>query len=198
MMTPPASLFSTQELSSETWSDFAKLFAKHGGVQAGCWCMFYHRAGPLRPAAESRLNWANRNRSDKRALVRGGSSHGILVYAGNQPVGSCQYGLKQELPRIDAGRNYRKLELANDPGQLWRITCFFVDRDFRRQGIATLALRAALEAIQKKGGGVVEAYPVTNPRAVPIWFGSVEMFEREGFQKTAQLGRSTLVMRRSL
>jgi len=197
-MTPPTSLFNSQELSSDTWSDFATLFAKHGGVQAGCWCMFYHRAGPLRPAPGSRLNWASRNRSDKRALVRRGSSQGILVYAGNQPVGSCQYGLKEELPRIDAGRNYRKLELVNDPGQLWRITCFFVDRDFRHRGIATIALRAALEAIRKKGGGIVEAYPVTNPRAVPIWFGSVGMFEREGFRKIAQLGRSTLVMRRSL
>jgi ribosomal protein S18 acetylase RimI-like enzyme len=197
-MTSPASVFNTQELSPDTWSDFAKLFAKHGGVQAGCWCMFYHRTGPVTSTAAGRLNWASRNRSDKRALVRRGSSQGILVYAGEQPVGSCQYGLKEQLPRIDAGRYYRKLELANDPGQLWRITCFFVDRDFRHRGIATIALRAALEAIRKKGGGVVEAYPVTNPRAVPIWFGSVGMFEREGFRKIAQLGRSTLVMRRTL
>jgi ribosomal protein S18 acetylase RimI-like enzyme len=197
-MASPASLFNTQELSSATWSDFAKLFSKHGGVQAGCWCMFYHRAGPVTSTAAGRLDLASRNRNDKRALVRRGNSHGIVVYAGTQPVGSCQYGLKEQLPRIDAGRYYRKLELRNDPGPLWRITCFFVDRDFRHRGIATIALRAALEAIRKKGGGVVEAYPVTNPRAVPIWFGSVGMFEREGFRKIAQLGRSTLVMRRTL
>jgi len=160
--------------------------------------MFYHRPGPLRPSAGSRLNWAGRNRSDKRALVRRERSHGILVYAGDQPVGWCQYGLKEELPRIDAGRNYRKLDLPDEPGRLWRITCFFVDRDHRRQGIALVGLRAALEAIRRRGGGIVEAYPVTNWKAVPIWFGSVEMFEGEGFRKIAEIGRSTLVMRRSL
>ena len=197
-MSQPPPTFRTRELSPETWSDFAKLFAKHGGVQAGCWCMFYHRPGPLRPAAGSRLDWASRNRNDKRALVRRGGSHGIVVYAGDQPVGSCQYGLKEELPRIDAGRLYRKLDLPDQPARLWRITCFFVDRDYRRQGIALIALRAALDSIRRKGGGIVEAYPVTNWKAVPIWFGSVGMFEGEGFRKIAALGRSTLVMRRSL
>jgi len=197
-MSQPPQAFRTRELSPDTWSDFAKLFAKHDGVQGGCWCMFYHRPGPLRPAAGSRLDWASRNRSDKRALVRRGSSQGILVYAGDQPVGSCQYGLKEELPRIDAGRNYRKLDLPNEEGRLWRITCFFVDRDYRRQGIALIALRAALESIRRRGGGVVEAYPVTHWKAVPTWFGSVEMFEREGFRKIAALGRSALVMRRAL
>lgn len=184
------SSYTARELTPARWADFEKLFAKHGGVQAGCWCMFYHRP---RPVAGARR--ASRNRQDKRALVRRGRSHGILVYAEGQAVGWCQFGPRDELPRIDAGRNYRELAL---PGavKLWRITCFFVDRDHRRRGVAQIALRAALQAIRKRGGGLVEAYPATNPRAVATWFGSVAMFERERFRQEAVLGKSNVVMRR--
>ncbi len=186
------SSYTTKELTPARWADFEKLFAKHGGVQAGCWCMFYHRPRPI--AEEER---GTRNRRDKRALVSQRRSHGILVYAGKQAVGWCQFGPQEELPRIDVGRNYRKLALPRAP-RLWRITCFFVDRDHRRKGVAQVALRAGLEAIQKRGGGVVEAYPATNPRAVATWFGSTEMFERERFRRVAVLGKSNVLMRREV
>ncbi len=82
------------------------------------------------------------NRKEKKSLVKEGRSHGILVYAGDQAVGWCQYGPKEELPRIDSGRNYTKLGLSDDQGRkLWRLTCFFVDRDFRKKGVARSALR---------------------------------------------------------
>jgi GNAT superfamily N-acetyltransferase len=41
----------------------------------------------------------------------------------------------------------------------YRLTCFFVDWDYRRKGVAAMALRGALDLIAKAGGGVVEAYP---------------------------------------
>jgi hypothetical protein len=41
----------------------------------------------------------------------------------------------------------------------YRITCFFVDRRYRRKGVAAVALRGALDLIAQSGGGVVEAYP---------------------------------------
>ena len=73
--------------------------------------------------------------------------------------GWCQYGLKEELPRIDAKRNYRRLHLGSDGNRLWRITCFVVNGKYRERGAASLALEAALKAIKSKGGGLVEAYP---------------------------------------
>jgi ribosomal protein S18 acetylase RimI-like enzyme len=189
--------YSTKELSSNTWPDYEKLFEKYGGVQAGCWCMFYQRANPL-----PRMPWEKRvlkNRSDKKNLIKRGLAHGILVYYNGEAIGWCQYGEKKELPRIDSGRNYKKLTLA-DPTQrkLWRITCFFVDKAHRRKGVSQIALRAALKSIKQKGGGIVESYPATNMRAVAIWFGSQGMFRREGFEKVATLGRSNVVMRKNL
>lgn len=193
-----APAYTTRKLAPETWPDFEKLFAKHGGVQAGCWCMFYHRGHPIPGKGLSREARAARNRADKETLTEQGRSHGILVYAGDQPVGWCQYGPRQELPRIDTGRNYRKLTLPKEVGKLWRITCFFVDSGNRRQGVASIALRAALTSIKAQGGGVVEAYPATNKGAVAIWFGTTGMFEAEGFKRVCDLGRSNIVMRKKL
>lgn len=197
-MAAAAPRYTAKELSPETWPDFEKLFAKHGGVQGGCWCTFYHRSHPIPSQGLTKEERTAKNRRNKKTLVDRGHSHGILIYDGNRPVGWCQYGLKEELPRIDAGRNYRKLALRDDGGRLWRITCFFVDTEYRRKGVARVALRAALSSIRKKGGGIVEAYPATSRRAVGIWFGTVGMFEREQFKMVSALGRNSVVMRRSI
>ena len=141
------------------------------------------------------------NRKEKKTLVAKGRSHGILVYAGDQAVGWCQYGPKDELPRIDSGRNYSKLDLSGDQGRkLWRLTCFFVDGDFRKKGVAGVALRTALDSIRKQGGGEVEAYPPTSKDggSWSLWFGTVAMFEREGFEVHAKLGENHLLMRKAL
>jgi GNAT superfamily N-acetyltransferase len=187
----------TRELNARTLPDFELLAAKQGE----CWCMFYQRP---RPVGRGLLSVQRKalNRRDKARLVRGGHAHAILVYEGKAPVGWCQYGPREELPRIDAGRGYRKVGPPAGEERVWRITCFFVDRDHRGKGVATIGLRAALESIKKRGGGIVEAFPVVSQRmaAVPEWrwFGTKRMFEREGFAAVAPLGTSGLLMRKTI
>ncbi len=163
--------------------------------------MYYQREKPIgrgRPIAE----WKQINRSDKEALVLHGRSHAILVYEGTRPIGWCQYGSRDELPRIDAGRNYRKVGPPPDPERLWRITCFFVDREYRGRGVAKFALRAALDSITRQGGGIVEAFPVVSEKmaAVPEWrwFGTPSMFRKVGFEPVAPLGTSGFLMRKTI
>ena len=189
--------YSTERLSKRTWSDFERLFETHPAPGAHpCWCMYNHRSGTLPDKKEdSRAKQIERNRRQKKALVEQGSSHGILVYAQGWPVGWCQYGLSQELPRIDGNPNYRKLASRNGRAQ-WRITCFVVHKKFRRHGVAHTALKAALAAIQNDGGGLVEAYPVKRWGAYQKYRGTVSMFEKEGFQIVAPLGKSNVLMQR--
>ncbi len=194
--------YTVKELDPKTWPDFEKFFAKHNGVQGGCWCTFYHHSeGRLLKQGIDREEAIKLNRQEKKTLVSRGRSHGILVYAGAQAVGWCQYGLKNELPRIDSRRNYSALDLADEPSQkLWRLTCFFVDRDYRKKGVAGTALRAALDSIRKQGGGIVEAYPPTSKEggSWALWFGTVAMFEREGFKAHKKLGEKHLPMRKTI
>lgn len=192
----PRSELVTRELTPSRWKDFEALFQKYHGVQAGCWCMFYHRTGPNGPL-ESPTR-AEENRRDHLELLRRGHARGILVYSEERAVGWCQFGLREELPRIEHGRKYRALGPTLQDLPRWRITCFFVDRPFRRQGIARRGLHAALDAIARQGGGGVEAYPALHGRAVATWFGTVGMFEREGFRVVRPFGASNVLVRRNV
>jgi hypothetical protein len=187
--------YSSKELSPTTWPDFEALFAKHNGVWGGCWCMFYHTKGEFLIK-----DHAPENKKAKKALVKRRQTHGIIVYSERTPVGWVQYGPKPELPRIDSSRTYQGLSLDSEGQRLWRITCFFVDRNSRRKGVAGFGLNAALASIKKKGGGMVEAYPSTKPAkgASLMWSRTVSMFEDAGFDIASQLGKSSVVMRKTV
>jgi len=200
--------YSTKELSKRTWPDFEKLFMKQGVVGDAwwCWCTHHHISSyslPENQRPPTRAERALRNRQQKKGLVEKGCAHGILVYSGKEPIGWCQYGPREELPRLDKTRNYQRLDFEDGGVRLWRITCFVVDTEYRRRGVAGAGLRAALEAIRKKGGGLVEAYPVskTDQGSNYMYCGTVSMFEKAGFKTIAPLatGRtSTVVMQRTI
>ena len=164
----------------------------------------HHRSQPLpeNTRLHTRAERAVRNRREKRELVDKGYSHGILLYAKREPVGWCQYGPREELPRIDNSPKYRKLALEDDKAK-WRITCFVVDKKYRRRGVATATLRAALKAIRNKGGGLIEAYPVskTDQGSNYLYPGTATMFEKAGFKMVAPFGNgrtTTVVMQRTI
>jgi ribosomal protein S18 acetylase RimI-like enzyme len=162
--------------------------------------MIFHQLGRLPKTEKGGMTQTRvaKSRRDKRTLVERGASHGILVYANAEPVGWCQYGLKEELPRIDAGTTYKKLAIGHNSQRLWRITCFWVDRTHRNQGVASTALAAALESIRKKGGGSVEAYPAKVKGFPADWTGTWSMFNKEGFEVVAPYGKSNVLVRRTL
>lgn len=197
-----------KELSTKTWPDFEKLFLKQAQVGDGwwCWCTHHHTSSyslPENAQPRTRVERAVKNRQKKRELVEKGLAHGILVYANGEPVGWCQYGPREELPRTDHTVKYRKLALENGNSKLWRITCFVVDEKYRRRGVARAALNAALEAIRNKGGGLVEAYPVskTDQGSNYLCTGTATMFERAGFKTVVPYGEgrtTTVVMRRTI
>jgi len=181
--------FLIRELGSGTWPDFVRVVEKHNGVWGGCWCVTFHR-GP----GESNRTVAQ-NRTDKERLVRANQSHAALVYDGAAVVGWCQFGSPAELPARMGG--FRKL--GADPPD-WRITCFFVDRDRRREGVAEAALTGALRMIAAKGGGTVDGYPIaTREKSYSssfLWGGTESMFAEVGFRPLGALGTSKLVMRK--
>lgn len=177
---------SVKELGPKTWTDFAQIVEKHNGVWGGCWCVSFHGISNGTEAG---------NRALKERLVMAGQTHAALVYDGDQVVGWCQFGPPAELPRRTSG--YHKLGL-NMPD--WRIPCFFVDRDRRKDGVAKAALAGALRIIADKGGGTVDGYPIS-VRGKPysssfLWGGTESMFADKGFRVVGHLGTSKVVMRK--
>lgn len=183
--------YSIRYLDQSTWPDFASLVEKHNGIWGGCWCMGFH----LNTQRELTSTSPEENRSKKLKLVDKGRAHAAMVFSGTSCVGWCQFGVTEELPRIDFRKGYTT-EIYGRPD--WRITCFFVDRNYRRKGVAGRALRGAIDEIARLGGGIVEAYPYDaekRPHSGSFnWGGTISMFEREGFRKSRKLARSQWIM----
>ena len=180
---------SVRELGSQTWPDFERVVEKHSGVWGGCWCTAFH----LKRSEEK--EWSGKHRALKERLVRADRSHAALVYVGRNVVGWCQFGPPVELPGRMSG--YGKLDLAPPD---WRITCFFVDRDHRREGVSKAALQGVLRIIASKGGGTVDGYPI-DTRGKPysssfLWGGTHSMFTEVGFRPLGALGASKWIMRK--
>jgi hypothetical protein len=187
----PEARFLIKELGLKTWPDYVRIMEKHNGVWGGCWCVAFHpKPGDSNETAATR-------RAYKESLVRSNRSHGALVYDGPEVVGWCQFGSPGELPARMGG--FRKLGAALPD---WRITCFFVDRDRRKEEIAEAALAGALRIIAARGGGAVDAYPIATrgkPYSSSFLFGGTEsMFAEAGFRPLGALGTSKLVMRRAV
>jgi hypothetical protein len=143
-------VLTVRPLASDTWDAFADLAERHNGVWGGCWCTWFHTMN-----AEKERTYDG-NRALKERLVSAGRAHAALVFDGEVAVGWLQYGSPQELPNINHRKEYeRGVERSPD----YRLTCFFIDKRYRRQGVAAVALRGALDLIALAGGGVVEAYP---------------------------------------
>ena len=121
------------------------------------------------------------------------------MFDGDTAIGWCQFGRPAELPRIKHQRAYASaLERLPE----WRITCFFVHKNYRGQGVANLALEGALAQIGELGGGVVESYPEdTTDREVQgrlLHNVSVAIFERHGFARARPIGKRHWVVTRTV
>ena len=180
--------YTVKDLTPQTWEGFAALGGKHNGVWGGCWCLTFH--------PQDKPGTFDGNRDLKQHLVEVGVAHAALVYDGETCVGWCEYGTPAQLPRI----YYRKqVEIASDALPDYRITCFFVDKKYRGKGVASLALRGALDLIAQAGGGVVEAYPQdTGGKKITASFlygCTRSLFEQAGFSYDRRKGKNHCVMR---
>ena len=184
--------FEVKEFTRETWTDFDALFGKHKGVSGGCWCTF-------NLVTSSQFNKMTRDeRKDiQNQLAEGDQSCGLMIYDAGIPIGWGQYGPAENFIRLERMRAYQELAVPSELKPQWRISCIFVDKHRRREGLSQLPLKAAMESIQKKGGGIVEAFPFDIPGAKrPSYTGSVKMFKQEGFEEVARLGKITVLMRK--
>jgi GNAT superfamily N-acetyltransferase len=182
--------YEVRALDATTWDAFADLVEKHNGCGfGGCWCTWFHtREG--RPEGEMGRPWKER-------LVREGIAHAALVFDGDAAVAWAQYGSPEELPRIRHRKEW-EAGLTGEP-PAYRITCIFVDRDYRGNGLAAVAVRGALELIAKAGGGVVEGYPHDlqgrTMRSQFLYSATRTMFEEVGFSYERPKGTGNCVMR---
>jgi GNAT superfamily N-acetyltransferase len=174
-------------LTEELWPAFADLFDTKGPV-GRCWCMYW------RIGARYRTRDPAENRKSFREVIAAEPAPGLLVLDGDLAVGWCQVTPKPDLDRLD-----RDPKLHVDDESVWAISCFYIRKGHRRQGVATKLAVAAIEFAREAGGTLVEAYPVdASVSSTSSFTGFVTMFEQLGFAVAARHVDSRPVMRLAL
>jgi GNAT superfamily N-acetyltransferase len=182
--------YTIRPLDVSTWDAFAELVERNNGIYGGCWCVAFHSA--YQRGIED-------HRALKEQLVRAGQAHAALVFDGQGLAqGWCQYGSTDEL-RLRHRIEYQK---EPPPPARWRITCIFVDKRHRGQGIARAGLEGALSQIAAAGGGLVEAISETTVGREAqdrfLFSATVELFEQYGFARGRQVGKHAWIVSRDI
>jgi len=188
--------FTCKEVSSESWHDFEQLFGDNGAC-GGCWCQWWRlpRAGKLWEETRG----AKAKRMTKK-LFSDGAISGLLAYDGDKAVGWCSYGPRAIYSRMERIKAYAR----DDIDDVWSINCFFIDRKYRRQGLAREMLRAAIRFMKKRKVKIAEGYPVPltkDGKQLPPAFsytGPLKIFEDEGFEIIQRLSFSRPLVRKKL
>jgi GNAT superfamily N-acetyltransferase len=166
-------------LKTDDWSTIVELFGDKGAC-GGCWCMWPRvpRGGKLWQESKGKPN-----RDNFRKLIRAGRVHGVLAFAGNEPVGWCSFGPRQDFPRLETVRALKR----QSRDDTWSVVCFYILPRWRGCGVATRLLEAATARAFSLGAREIEGYPVVPKKGrmpgVFAWTGVPALFERQGYDK---------------
>jgi GNAT superfamily N-acetyltransferase len=123
------------------------------------------------------------NKAGLKAMVESGIVPGILAYSGNEAVGWIAVEPRDEYPRLAHSRVLKPV----DDQPVWSVTCFFTRKDFRGKGVTVALLKAAIDHVKKRGGKIVEGYPIEPENdkmpAAFAYMGLASAYRKAGFKE---------------
>ncbi len=141
-----------------------------------------------RPSREWEEHKGASNKRAFRRLVTSGEATGVLAFAGDEPVGWCSVGPRAVYRSLETKRSLK----VDWDEHTWSITCFFIRKEHRGQGVGTRLLAGAVDLARAHGAKRVQGYPVVPTKGfggkLPgafAWTGLPSMFERCRFEPLA-------------
>lgn len=183
-----------------SWDDVQAVFGPRGDAHH-CQCQRYKSWDLWRDVPVEEL--ANRL-YDQVGCGEDGPTSGLVAYLDGEPVGWVAVEPRTAYPRLLrmpvpwTGRSEDK----SDP-DVWAVTCFVVRAGYRRRGISSALLAAAVDHARRHGARVVEGYPMlTQPGKDITWgelhVGSRNVFVDAGFAEVTHPTPRRFVMRLDL
>lgn len=158
-------------VTPELWPALESLFNTTGPV-GRCWCMYW------RIGADYRRQPPEENKAGLQSVVENGPPPGLLAFDGDQPIGWCQLTPRSALPWLMRSKRLQ----PPDDRPVWSLSCFYIHKNYRRQGVMTALIEAAIEHARAAGAPALEAYPFDaslSPSASST--GYLTTFLRAGF-----------------
>ena len=172
----------------DRWADVEALFGSRGAC-GGCWCMTWRL-----PRAEFNKNKGEKNRKALHNLVRKGPAPGVLAYAAGKPVGWCAVAPREAYPALERSRILKPI----DSQLVWSISCLFIEKSHRRQGLSAQLIQAATKFAKAEGAQIVEGYPQVVGASLPdafVWTGLEQSFVKAGFTEVARRSPKRPILR---
>ncbi|HEY1960815.1 MAG TPA: GNAT family N-acetyltransferase [Rhizomicrobium sp.] len=173
------------------WPALEDLFGPNG-ANSGCWCMWW-RIG----SGQIRVANSEQNRAAFQRVVREGPPPGLLAFDGDLAVGWCQITPRESLPRLDRSGVLARV----DDLPVWSVSCFYIRRGYRRHGVMTALIGAAVKHAKANGAPALEAYPWDGrgkPGSRGTYTGIRSAFANVGFNEVARRRPDRPIMRHDL
>ena len=181
-------------LTPDRWPAFETLFSR-GGPQNMCWCVWW-RTPPKTMEHRTRAD----NKAAMAQIVADGAEPGLLAYDGDAAVGWIAIAPRSDVEArfTPRARVYRKI----DDVPVWAVTCFFIRRDHRGQGVGTALLNAAVDYAFAHGAPMIEAYPMIPQENTPLseysaFTGTLPLFLKVGFVEVARPTPARAIVRKA-
>jgi GNAT superfamily N-acetyltransferase len=175
-------------LTPDLWPALEDLFGTNGACN-GCWCMYWRIGSAYRKRSRAL------NKAAFREVVKRGPPPGLLAFDGDVAVGWCQLTPRDAVPWLDRAWRLKRVDAL----PVWSLSCFYVRKGYRKRGVTSALIGAALKAARRNGAPALEAYPLDadlTPSASST--GYVSTFARAGFETVARRVPPRPIMRHDL
>ncbi len=179
-----------EPLSRRNWALFTELFGERGAC-GNCWCMYFRL--DKAEFTEGKQNDGNKNAMKQ--LVWDNMPTGLLGIYQGRAIGWLAFAPRADFPKLARSRVHKPI----DGLPVWSVTCFFIDKDFRRMGVSVAMLKGLIDYAREQKIEVIEAYPtIPTQEVLPdsfAWIGLYKSFEKAGFKVVDRTSKSRPMVR---
>ncbi|HEY9010041.1 MAG TPA: GNAT family N-acetyltransferase [Devosia sp.] len=170
-------------VSKATGADFVRLFESPGGPSY-CWCMWTR-------ITKDEAKVTGDGKARKPLMLKRideGVPVGLLGYEAGDPIAWVSVASRETFTHVGGPQD--------EPGQkIWSITCMYLKRSHRGQGLAHQLIGAAIKFARSRKADILEAHAVEPDSPSYRNMGFIPAYEEAGFEKVEALGTRRTVMR---
>jgi GNAT superfamily N-acetyltransferase len=145
--------------------------------------------------AECQRGFGEGNKQAFKAIIDSGKVPGILAYQQEKAIAWCSIAPREDYPVLARSPTLRPVD--NKP--VWSIICFFISKNYRRQGLTEIMIKAAIDYAKNNGADIVEAYPlraeISKEFPYERYMGVLPTFQRLGFEEVLSRSERRPILR---